>query len=244
VKRWAPQVLRICVFLLLGAIVNVAVAWGFAVWSPMRLVVERSGRPAGAHEQGLWETRPSQAVAPKPTTVHEYAGFACEQRLIRGVRAGLGEFRTIQGHTAFYIGMDTRLDAATLVKSGFPCSAVSGERWDFDVGPTASLPYIQPGNTSVVRSPDALLFATDITLPDRLGGPSYRIMGWRPLWPGFAINTLFYAGILWLLFAAPFALRRRRRIKGGLCPACAYPVGESAICTECGKPVAINPNSE
>jgi hypothetical protein len=59
----------------------------------------------------------------------------------------------------------------------------------------------------------------------------------KPYWPGFAINTLFYAGILWLLFAAPVALRRRRRIKRGLCPACAYPVGESEVCTECGKAV-------
>jgi hypothetical protein len=57
-----------------------------------------------------------------------------------------------------------------------------------------------------------------------------------PIWPGFAINTLFYAGILWMLFAAPFALRRRRRVKRGLCPACAYPVGESDACTECGRP--------
>jgi hypothetical protein len=60
----------------------------------------------------------------------------------------------------------------------------------------------------------------------------------RPIWPGFAINTLFYALILWLLFAAPFVLRRRRRIKRGLCPQCAYPVGASDVCTECGASVA------
>jgi hypothetical protein len=59
----------------------------------------------------------------------------------------------------------------------------------------------------------------------------------RPIWPGFAINTLFYGGILWLLFAAPVALRRWRRVRRGLCPACAYPVGESAVCTECGAAV-------
>jgi hypothetical protein len=59
----------------------------------------------------------------------------------------------------------------------------------------------------------------------------------RPLWPGFAINTAIYAAILWMLFAAPGMIRHRRRIKRGLCPACGYPVGESAVCTECGKPV-------
>jgi hypothetical protein len=30
----------------------------------------------------------------------------------------------------------------------------------------------------------------------------------RPVWPGFAINTVFHATILWLLFAAPFAFRK------------------------------------
>ena len=64
-----------------------------------------------------------------------------------------------------------------------------------------------------------------------------RIDGGFALRRGFAIDTLFYAVILWLLFAGPFAFRRWRRIKRGLCPACAYPVGASDLCTECGKPV-------
>ena len=37
----------------------------------------------------------------------------------------------------------------------------------------------------------------------------------------------------------PFEIRRltRRfsRIERGLCPKCGYPMGESAVCTECGK---------
>jgi hypothetical protein len=77
---------------------------------------------------------------------------------------------------------------------------------------------------------------------DALGDPPIpkdRVRG--TIWPGFAINTLFYAGILWLLFAAPIALRRRRRIKRGLCPACAYPVGTSNKCTECG--VMVRPTA-
>ncbi len=56
----------------------------------------------------------------------------------------------------------------------------------------------------------------------------------RPLWPGFAINTLFYATILWLLMYGLSALRRFLRLSRGRCPKCAYPMGESAVCTECG----------
>jgi len=64
----------------------------------------------------------------------------------------------------------------------------------------------------------------------------------RPIWPEFAINTLFYAGVLWILFCGPFALRRMIRRRRGLCPHCAYPTwggGQSPVCTECGAAVDI-----
>ena len=77
---------------------------------------------------------------------------------------------------------------------------------------------------------------------DPLGRPGeVPFIPLRPIWPGFAINTLFYAAILWGLFAAPLALRRRRRIKRGLCPKCAYPIGASDVCTECGTGWRISP---
>ncbi len=56
----------------------------------------------------------------------------------------------------------------------------------------------------------------------------------RPVRPGFALNTIFYATLLWLLIPGPFALRRFLRVRRGLCPKCAYPMGESSVCTECG----------
>jgi hypothetical protein len=62
----------------------------------------------------------------------------------------------------------------------------------------------------------------------------------RPIWPGFAINTVLYAAILYMLLAAPFALRRWRRIKRGLCPKCGYDLrgrgnaADAATCPECG----------
>jgi hypothetical protein len=67
--------------------------------------------------------------------------------------------------------------------------------------------------------------------------PSIPYLPVRPVWSGFAINTILYAAILWTFFAAPFALRRWRRVRKGLCAKCAYPVGESAVCSECGRPV-------
>jgi hypothetical protein len=69
------------------------------------------------------------------------------------------------------------------------------------------------------------------------GPPETRILPLGVIWPGFLASALFYA-LLWLgVITAPRlarsargALRRRR----GLCPRCAYPVGASIVCTECG----------
>jgi hypothetical protein len=67
------------------------------------------------------------------------------------------------------------------------------------------------------------------------------LLPFGPILPGFAINTIFYAAVIWVLCAVPGKVRRWRRIKRGLCPRCAYPVGESSTCTECGKP--LNPTA-
>ncbi len=59
----------------------------------------------------------------------------------------------------------------------------------------------------------------------------------EPLPIGFIINTLFYALLLWLLLFAPFAARRMLRRRRGQCEKCAYPIGVSPVCTECGAAV-------
>ena len=58
----------------------------------------------------------------------------------------------------------------------------------------------------------------------------------RPIWPGFAINTVFYAAILWLLAFGLFAARRVIRRKRGLCLKCGYDLrgAEHEVCPECG----------
>jgi hypothetical protein len=70
----------------------------------------------------------------------------------------------------------------------------------------------------------------------------------RPLWPGFAINTIFYAAMLWLLFYGPGKIRRfiivRGRIRGHRCPACGYQIapggGIGPVCSECGAQLPLS----
>jgi hypothetical protein len=67
--------------------------------------------------------------------------------------------------------------------------------------------------------------------------PVPYVLPLRPIWPGFLINTLFYAVILWLLICGPFVLRRHIRLKRGRCPKCGYDLrGQlpGAGCPECG----------
>jgi len=61
----------------------------------------------------------------------------------------------------------------------------------------------------------------------------------KPNWPGFLANTLFYAAILWGLFFTLGQVWRTLRRRRGLCPACAYPIGASPVCTECGAKVTV-----
>ena len=66
--------------------------------------------------------------------------------------------------------------------------------------------------------------------------PTQSILPNGVIWPGFAVNTIFYAAILWLVIPGPFALRRHIRRKRGLCVVCGYDLrGDfSAGCSECG----------
>ena len=63
------------------------------------------------------------------------------------------------------------------------------------------------------------------------------VLALRPVWPGFAFNTLFYTAIFASLIWSVFATRRCVRKRHKRCLACGYPLGRLEICTECGTPV-------
>jgi hypothetical protein len=91
--------------------------------------------------------------------------------------------------------------------------------------------------TRTTMQASRIYYSNGLRLPGASRTRGSIVLPIMPLWPGFAINTVLYAAVCWLLFAAPFVLRRRLRLRLGRCPNCAYPVGQSPVCTECGKPV-------
>lgn len=70
-----------------------------------------------------------------------------------------------------------------------------------------------------------------------LGAPQF-VYPLVPIPLGFVANTLFYALLLCTFLLIPRHLRRRSRRRRGLCRKCAYPIGASPVCTECGAPIS------
>ena len=127
------------------------------------------------------------------------------------------------------------LPFAVRTSAGFPVPSFCSEwfRSPAESEPPMDMPVIVlvsqgrgPAAISAWAIDDALRVFTDHTVP------------LRPIWLGLLFNTLFYATLLWLAIPGPFALRRLLRVRRGLCPKCAYPMGESAVCSECGRELA------
>jgi hypothetical protein len=250
VKR---RLVKLVVFLLLGAIVNVAVAWGCLCWAP--IASETPLRVPTAAENSIWHrfidtekdatcTVRSQA---KGITYLQISG-AIQPNTFRITPTADGRVSGVSEETW---PNTTFGKIVVMFIAGWPMRSLSGARFE-----SRSPIGQQPGGSTWIsfqggshnddpwltyppRDDTAYKSAIPTTMT-RDGKKQYRLLPLRPVWPGFAINTVFFAMILWTLFAAPFALRRRRRIRRGLCPACAYPVGDSAVCTECGKALPLS----
>ena len=219
------RVLKLCLFLLLGAIVNIAVAWGCAAW---------------AKPQGLdldfpyvdYLDRGSGSVA-----VVQVAGFgACEY----GWEPETGGYPW-QGEWQEKMPFPSWWPTWSRMRR-FGKEQANGKVYEFASGcPAFSLVGVTSVSWSdgqgVEKRDSQWSIPLQVTSGPNLQTFRARCLPLLPLWPGFAINTVFYAAVLWLLFAAPFQLRCYCRIKRGLCSACAYPIGSSDVCTECGKPV-------
>ena len=64
------------------------------------------------------------------------------------------------------------------------------------------------------------------------------VLSFRPIWTGLVIDTLFWGLVLFVFLRGLRVVRRALRQRRSRCPACAYPIGTSPVCTECGKAVS------
>jgi hypothetical protein len=197
------MIVRASIFLLLGAIVNVTVAWALALWvkpieRDIACLIRRDLSPVTEPECRDWWAK----HAPSP----EWGElFATHVDSCPGVEKTV-MWSDIPGED----GITARYHVERL-RYGLPLLFMEG---------------------SIAWERDSPSFVTQNTLFVSIGQGGIPL---HPLWPGFAINTIFYALLLWPLVAAPGFVRRRLRRRRGLCPGCAYPIGTSDVCTECGR---------
>ena len=122
-------------------------------------------------------------------------------------------------------------------------AAVEGSGWPVVAMRTRCDEFPGPLKGQSVRQVTEGILLTP-TAEVRLGDMFYRAKA-LPLglvWPGFAINTIFHAVLLWMLWLLtlqPFAARRMIRRKRGHCIKCGYDLrgAEHEACPECGVEV-------
>jgi hypothetical protein len=233
VKRW---LITIVICLVAGATLDVAVAWGCATWAP-------------THPEPLPEDR----AALEGWLTRNFSDWGARTR--RRTAMGLGLVKsateTWTEHTAappsdeYLHGIESRSDLQVEHRCGWPLATLKGSvRWSV-VKCVLTSHYLGEATTRSITTSDPPQFQALVRLPSsRRPDPlppaitvadANRYLPFKPIWGGFAVNTLLYAASLWLLLHGPLALCRLIRWRRGLCPRCAYPMGESATCTECGK---------
>jgi hypothetical protein len=243
------RLLIIAIFLLAGALVNVAVAWGI-LWRKDWSTVF----PAQWQEGEEWPW-PREVPAHWPDMAHAHLrakGFGVRAQVYLAERppnslltfAGQmrkeRERRTEERRRRY--NKDREHFSVDVCRAGWPMLGLGWESWQewLKHGRKGEPPRSRP--RSAVRTkghpPRSNWWVWGIPVQMSTStGLIRNHLPIRPSWPGFAVNTAFYAAILWLLIPGPFALRRSIRRRRDLCPACAYPMGNAAVCTECGKPL-------
>ena len=209
----------ILIFLLLGAIVNIAVAWACA-WREYDILQVIGGSNGRAYSDvravAWWRRNAPERRSETPDEVMSYTVHL-------GLSLELGAiFPSQDGRPPTDPGLNVMV-----MRAGWPMRSVSawmaGQRFS-KLAPTAHS-AIDRTNLSVDQSP--------------------RWLPLMPLVPGFVVNTGFYSALFWLLIPGPFALRRFIRLRRGRCIHCGYdlrgtPAGppEGTKCPECGATTA------
>jgi hypothetical protein len=216
----------VVLFLLLGAAINVAVAWGCALWSPWPAMSRMD--QAGRLPSDLF-ANVDVARWPELEGVSYRAAFSQS----RSSRWGVTMHQLDVGIYYFgRLGLEDRLRLSAC-QAGWPLRALQtvtpAAGWKPD---TPARTLVPAGWESGVHVPESLR-ARDWSPHSEHGTP--HPLPLRPLWPGFAINAVLYGSAMWLLLSPVRGrLRRWRRVRRGLCLECGYPVRGLGKCPECG----------
>lgn len=203
------RLLSIAMFLLLGAAINVAVAWGCGLWaSTSRSDDDVPGigwpnrAPLGWPEPDRWSYSRGLGLTIRSACENLEQSFATQM---------LDPSVVVHWMAAYDFGLPMRAMRSTrrAVQRGRAMAwpGRGGMEWGWPLPPLVNR------------------------------GFAMRRLAFVPIWPGFAVNTVLYALIAWSIGSGTVRLRRARRRRRGRCVACAYDVSDLDTCPECGKAV-------
>ena len=251
-RKWAP---KLAVFLFLGALVNIAVAWSCAYFVGTGLVEYDHYKL-----QSTWHIKNKEYRG----TVRSFSGIGSRNwHLPLNHPYFEEEWVTTDGTDVF--PRWSRLSRLPPVMEEFlPLKSSSMQEqahgWPLltahcdwkstrvDVMPRLSISYLffrkdelRGGiDLRILRESKSLL-SFPLRPPDEREGWFFYlsdqrdiVLPFHPIWSGLIINTLFYAVLIWGVVSGPGAARRVFRQRRNRCPACGYPIGTSTVCTECG----------
>ena len=237
-KRW---ITKLVVLLLLGAVVNVAVAWGIAI-CPIGGESRIEFCEHYAFDRHLYllttlnilpgEIHLSQRVSGTTILRYNFIPAPIDEADFRALVPTWSRFAAIEPFEEFAnrYHADHELVNYDEYASGWPAYSL---RYFGSI-------YVVRAGSGNVYDESRMTGYFHPTLPQKMVDGGYRSeLPFLPIWPGFAINTIFYAMILWMLALAPFTARRIIRHKRGRCIKCGYDLRGAAqmICSECGYEV-------
>ena len=217
---------KLVVFLLLGAVLNVAVAWGCAVLVDISIPEDNVGLTDLNGPQWLFGSRDRLGMTQlfmRPRWYDQYHDP-------RALFAGSVPYWSKASERPDPRDRDQRFAPKNFLRyetaGGWPARSMM---WFTETTDTAWVGGVDR------RAPQWCIELSPDTSRSR-ASLQRRGLPLLPIWPGFVINTLLGATVLWLAMLAPITLRRHIRRKRGNCIKCGYDLRRdlSRGCPECG----------
>ena len=211
---------KLALLLILGAILNILVAWSCVLFFPLDL---------NHSSYSSVEIKPN--LRERTYTIEVFGRTRINKMLVRIVEPepeGFGWCYVPKSNRSYeYVGWPLR---------GLSCRNSIEYFIIYSSGAAYRMPL--EGESEKGRIQGGIKIASESITGHRYlnGYLLWRALPYYPLWPGFIVNTIFYASTLWLILLSPFQLRRVIRRKRGHCIKCGYDLRGTSEggCPECG----------
>ncbi len=220
------QLFKLVLFLLLGAILNVSVAWSCALWAPVTtgVVLDKDqSDKLDIYSHNLLRADTGFGYKEFKPVMYPTDREWKNMEMSKILAANGGSVTLPFDFTPRFPKQAMDLPGIEETRAGWPAPSLMSQQRQ-----------IAPFGPYPIESFNNGIFQPEWT--HQFGPIPGRRIPLRPMRLGFVLNTIFYAVILWSLTLGPFTARRVIRRKRGLCIKCGYDLRgtEHEVCPECG----------